>query len=75
MPVEWPIETPTYPFVVQTHRETVTGEPGPVGGRADPHYPDQEWLTHRQRGGGHVPGDYGWTTNPKQHQEETGSGP
>jgi hypothetical protein len=31
-----------------------------------------EW-TSGQRGGGKVPADFGWRTNPKQWQEENGT--
>ena len=33
----------------------------------------KEW-TSGTRGGGSVPADFGWPTNPKQQQEEYGSG-
>jgi hypothetical protein len=32
----------------------------------------QVWSTGK-RGGGKLPADFGWNTNPKQWQEETGS--
>ena len=32
----------------------------------------QEWSSGA-RGGGKVPADFGWNTNPKQYQEEYGS--
>lgn len=32
----------------------------------------QEWTSGRQ-GGGRVPADFTWGTNPKQHQEERGA--
>ncbi|MBL8917884.1 MAG: hypothetical protein JNJ54_03415 [Myxococcaceae bacterium] len=36
---------------------------------------ENEWSTGReQRGGGKVPADLTWPTNPKQYQEERGSG-
>jgi hypothetical protein len=36
---------------------------------------DTEWGTGReQRGGGKVPSDFTWGSNPKQHQEERGAG-
>jgi hypothetical protein len=34
---------------------------------------EQEWASGT-RGGGSVPLDFGWPTNPKQQQEEHGSG-
>lgn len=33
----------------------------------------REWWSGK-RGGGKVPKDFGWATNPKQQQEENGSG-
>lgn len=33
----------------------------------------REW-TSGTRGGGSIPKDFGWNTNPKQQQEENGSG-
>lgn len=33
----------------------------------------REW-TSGTRGGGHVPKTFSWPTNPKQNQEENGSG-
>ena len=33
----------------------------------------REW-TSGTRGGGHVPKTFAWPTNPKQNQEENGSG-
>jgi hypothetical protein len=36
---------------------------------------DAEWGTgEKGRGGGKVPTDFSWGTNPKQHQEERGAG-
>lgn len=34
---------------------------------------EEEWVSG-SRGGGSVPADFGWQTNPKQHQEERGAG-
>ncbi len=39
---------------------------------ADIIHQTQEWVSGRQ-GGGKVPADFTWGTNPKQHQEERGS--
>jgi hypothetical protein len=36
-------------------------------------YHTQHW-TSGTRGGGKVPKDFGWRTNPKQAQEELGAG-
>jgi hypothetical protein len=38
----------------------------------DVFYQDHEWASGK-RGGGKVPADYEWGTNPKQYQEELGS--
>ncbi len=35
-------------------------------------YQSREWSPGT-RGGGHVPADFGWSTNPKQRQEELGT--
>jgi hypothetical protein len=39
----------------------------------DIHYQEAEWASG-ERGGGSVPRDFGWRTNPKQEQEENGAG-
>lgn len=50
----------------------------PVPWRPRPSHPDishheREWWSGT-RGGGSVPADFEWRTNPKQYQEERGSG-
>jgi hypothetical protein len=40
--------------------------------QADIAYHDSEW-TSGGRGGGKVPADFEWGTNPKQYQEELGA--
>ncbi|ADO75158.1 hypothetical protein [Stigmatella aurantiaca] len=54
------------PFVIPS-RESVTREPDP-GGRWSPQFPDM--IGYKSQGGGKVPDDFGWNTNPKQWQEE-----
>jgi len=44
----------------------------PKPGVRDLDYHSAEW-TSGQRGGGSVPADFHWRTNPKQHQEERGA--
>ncbi|MDQ3262811.1 MAG: hypothetical protein M3Y59_04000 [Myxococcota bacterium] len=44
----------------------------PQGERRVSDYHTQEWSSGT-RGGGKVPADLGWHTNPKQYQEEYGS--
>lgn len=51
--------------------------PVPYKGRpaTDIVHHDQEWGTGASgRGGGKVPSDFAWGTNPKQYQEERGAG-
>ena len=62
-----PIETP---FVAPTNRTEVTDEPERRGSGYDPRFPDVSWDGTAQHGGGHVPEDYEWPTNPKQHQDD-----
>lgn len=54
------------PFVLP-NRQSVTSEPDP-GGRWTPQFPDM--IGYKSQGGGKVPADYSWNTNPKQWQEE-----
>lgn len=44
----------------------------PPQGTPDIEHHTQEW-TSGTRGGGKVPADFEWGTNPKQYQEERGS--
>ncbi|HEX8819749.1 MAG TPA: hypothetical protein VF794_07505 [Archangium sp.] len=62
-----PIEAP---FVVPANRTAVTGEPERTRTGYDPQYPDVSWLGTEQYGGGHMPEDYQWPTNPKERQDE-----
>ncbi len=39
---------------------------------ADIEHQRREWVSGT-RGGGHVPKDFSWPTNPKKNQEENGS--
>ncbi len=58
-----------------THESDPKKLPIPQRPRADldiVHH-QREWSSG-QRGGGSVPKDFGWPSNPKQHQEERGSG-
>ena len=59
--------TPFYPFVPRKQRSHVTREPD-AAGRWTPVFPDM--IGYGQQGGGAVPPDFQWRTNPKQHQEE-----
>jgi hypothetical protein len=55
------------PFVIPPNRQEVTAEPDP-GGRWSNQFPDM--IGYKSQGGGKVPADFGWNTNPKQWQEE-----
>lgn len=56
-----PLDTP---FTLPAHREGVTEEDdGFVTGHVS-------WDGYAQHGGGHVPADYEWPSNPKEHQDE-----
>ena len=59
--------TPFYPFVPRKERAPVTKEPD-AGGRWTPLFPDM--IGYSQEGGGAVPPDFHWRSNPKQWQEE-----
>ncbi|RKG63999.1 hypothetical protein D7W79_39610 [Corallococcus exercitus] len=54
------------PFILP-NRQHVTKEPDP-GGRWSAQFPDT--IGYTSQGGGKVPADFGWNTNPKQWQEE-----
>lgn len=71
MPIEIPKKPIEAPFTVPSNREEVTGEPEPLRTRRDPRFPDVSWDgAHSTHGGGHVPEDYEWPSNPKQRQDE-----
>ncbi|WP_224363843.1 hypothetical protein [Hyalangium versicolor] len=55
------------PFILPPHREQVTLEPDPAGRWSDK-FPDM--IGYKNQGGGKVPADFAWNTNPKQFQEE-----
>ena len=59
--------TPFYPFVPRKMRSHVTREPD-TAGRWTREFPDQ--IGYGQQGGGSVPADFHWRSNPKQWQEE-----
>ena len=69
---------PDYPepprFVAPARREEVTDEPEPAGDHVEPWEPGIDWIGSAQQGGGHVPDDFEWTSNPKRWQEELSAG-
>lgn len=66
--------TPFHPFVNRTDRQNVTSEPDCKGSRMSKLNPGLDWIGFQDRGGGRLPADLRWTTNPKQYQEENGGG-
>lgn len=62
------------PFTVPLDRPAVTLEPPQAGSHpVDPHQ-DQDWIDFQNQGGGSVPEDYTWTTNPKEEQDWVSAG-
>ena len=59
--------TPFYPFVPRKQRAEVTKEPD-TDGNWVVEFPDM--IGYHQQGGGAVPADFHWRSNPKQWQEE-----
>jgi hypothetical protein len=61
------------PFVVPANRQRITGgEPEPEGSHWTPAHQDVDWIGWANQGGGEVPDDLEWASNPNQHQEEEG---
>lgn len=54
-------------YTPRSHREPITREQDPAG-RWSKQFPDM--IGYKNQGGGKVPADFGWHTNPKQWQEE-----
>ena len=67
-------QTPFHPFVLPRDRSRITREPDSKGSRKTPLNPGLDWIGFQDRGGGKVPADLFWPTNPKQYQEEFGIG-
>jgi hypothetical protein len=65
---------PLEPFTVSAQREAITLAPEPRGSTHVPELPDQDWVGYAHQGGGHVPEDYVWPTNPKQHHDDQSAG-
>ena len=54
-------------YTPRPNREPITRETDPAG-RWSAKFPDM--IGYKSQGGGKLPADYGWNTNPKQWQEE-----
>ncbi len=61
-------------FVVPEDRSKVTDEPDADGRHLPLLGPDLDWIGSKNQGGGHVPDDFQWRSNPKEHQEEVSMG-
>lgn len=59
---------------VPRHREPITEEHEPGGDHHDPHHQDVDWIGYAQQGGGRVPADFEWTTNPRHDRLIAGRG-
>jgi hypothetical protein len=46
-------------------RESITSEPELDGAHHDPRFPDNDWLGAVNMGGGAVPADFEWRSNPR----------
>ena len=56
-------------FCCPPDRERVTREPDQAGTHPVPDHADQDWISYRNQGGGYVPGDYAWRSNPKEEHD------
>ena len=54
-------------YTPRTSREPITRETDP-GGQYSPRFPDS--MGYKSQGGGKVPEDFEWTSNPNQSREE-----
>lgn len=50
---------------VPCNRQNVTSEPELDGSHHDPRFPDNDWLGSVNMGGGAVPADFEWRSNPR----------
>jgi hypothetical protein len=64
--------TPFHPFFLPRDRARITSEPEHRGSKVHPLNPGLDWIGFADRGGGRVPADLDWPSNPKQYQEEFG---
>jgi hypothetical protein len=71
----WLTDYPPLPtFVALRARVEITGEPERSPSEDDDFYPDVDWVSYGCMGGGHVPDDYEWTSNPKEEQDAASIG-
>lgn len=65
MPIIIPDEPIDAPFTIPPNRREVTEEDS-----EDFLHGHVSWDGSAAHGGGHVPEDYAWPSNPKEHQDE-----
>jgi len=61
------------PPVIPGDRPRITHEPDRTG-QWTPDFPDNDWLGFNNMGGGRVPPDFHWRSNPKERQERESAG-
>jgi hypothetical protein len=62
------------PLVLPKDRQQITGEPNRSASQWTPIYPDVGWIGPQSQGGGRVPPDFRWRSNPKREQERVSYG-
>lgn len=60
-------------LAIPKNREKITWEPERAADRWTPIFPDRDWIGYQSQAAGAVPADFGWSSNPKQWQEEYGT--
>jgi hypothetical protein len=60
-------------LAVPKNREKITWEPERAADRWTPIFPDRDWIGYQSQAPCAVPADFGWSSNPKQWQEEYGT--
>ncbi len=61
------------PFVLPRDRPRMTGEADRTG-QGSPDFPDNDWIGFGNLGGGRIPADFHWNSNPKEKQERESAG-
>ena len=70
-----PPKPPDHPLVFPQNRVRITQEPPPGRNPGDPTRPlDADWSSSAKRGGGKLPADLTWKTNPKENQDDKSAG-
>ncbi len=59
------VPAPEIHLAVLGDRERVTREPDLAGDHHDPRFPDNDWIGSVNMGGGAVPADLEWRSNPR----------